>query len=167
MPLTAADQRRRIVLLTAEPAGKTFATVAEANAGVRVECKVLADAKLGATGSTTIPDKAVCDPINSERLGTPSYTGNQLTPFWFLDADTGLPVALEDVAWEALKEAGTVLWVIDSEGPMHTEAFATGQRYDLYKVETGYPLKPDGREGYIKRIVPLTVVSAWENLTFA
>lgn len=165
MPLTAADQRRRIVLLTTEPAGKSFVTALEANAGIRVECKVLADAKLGSTGTTTIPDKTVCDPINGERMGTPSFAGNQLTPFRFLNQATGLPVEAEDVAWEALKTAGTILWVVDSEGPMYTEDFGSGQEYDLYKVETGHPTKTEGREGYIKRIVALSVQAAWENLT--
>lgn len=166
MPLTPADQRRRIVLLTAEPAGKTFVTVQEANAGIRAECKVLADAKLGSTGTSTLPDKSVCDPVNGETLGTPTFSGNQLTPFWFLD-EAGLPIAAEEDVWEALNAPGTVLWAIDSQGPEYTEEFASKQRYDLYKIETSYPTKPDSNEGYIKRVVPLMVRGAWENLAFA
>src|SRR5690606_2612414 len=92
---------------------------------------------------------------NAVTYGASNYEGT-VTPFRYLDA-TGAADALNDVAWDALKEKGTTLWLVEREGPEYTTAWTTGDEVDVYEVVTDEPQKPTDRTGFIKRIVPLGV----------
>ena len=168
MPLTLADEHIRIIAFTTKPAAWPVVTPTEANAEDRLECLILkSDYKLGSTGSGQIPDQAVCEPSGSQRNGGPTYEGQQVTPFIYLDAD-GKPVAAENIAWDLFKVKDTELWILESEGALDSEQFAAGQMYDTYHVVTAPPTKPQDRyAGYVKRTVPLTVRKGYENLIFA
>jgi hypothetical protein len=164
--LTLADGRTRLVALTTKPANPEAVTATEANAGVRLECRILkSDYRLSPTGSDTIPDTKLCAEGNAVAYGASNYEGS-VTPFREL-TPAGLADPANDVAWEALKDKGTRLWLLESEGKKHTEDFVAGDPYDLYEVITDNPQKPGDRGGYIKRVVPLGVQDAWLNKEIA
>ena len=167
MPLTMADQRRRIAVLTVPPADpENGVTLAEANAATRLECRILRNGTvLGATGNGTVDEKLVCEPIDSTKWGNRQFEGQQLVIARFL-TPAGLADAINDVAFTTFKEP-TELWIIDSEGPLDSAAFAAGQEYDLFRIETVKPTKPTERTGYIKRIVPFSITRAFEELVFS
>lgn len=162
MPKSLADGKIRFRILTTAPVNPAAIKVAEVNAGIVAECKVLkSDFRLSATGSDTIADTELCSEGNAQAWGASNYEGS-MTPFRYLDED-GNPVVLEDTVWEAVKEKGTQFWAVVSEGKPHSTNFAAGDEYDCYEVITDNPQKPTDRGGYIKRVVPLGVQRAYES----
>lgn len=165
-PRTLADGRIKLVAMTVQPADLKSPTVAELTAGVELSCRILkSDYKLGATASDTISEPALCATSNTAALGPSNFEGS-ITPFRYLD-ETGKADAENDVAWEALKEKGTLLWIAEREGPMFDQDWAVGDEVSVYEVVTDTPQKPSDRGGYIKRTVPLLVQAAAENVKVA
>lgn len=158
--LTLADGRTRLVALTTAPADPEAVTATEANAGVRLECRILkSDFRLSPTASDTIPDTKLCAEGNAVSYGASNYEGT-VTPFRELTA-AGAADPTNDIAWDTLKAKGTHLWLLKSEGKKHTEDFAADDEYSLFEVITDNPQDPSDRGGYIKRVVPLGVQDAW------
>lgn len=164
MPRTLADGRIKLTAMTVKPADPKAPTVAELTAGLDISCRILkSDYKLGATASDTLGDEAeLCASGNSVTFGASNYEGS-VTPFRYLTED-GAADAENDIAWEALKEKGTTLWLAEREGPLYDTEWAAGDVADVYEVITDSPQKPSSRTGYIKRIVPLGVQRAWEQV---
>ena len=159
MPKTLADARTRLAILTTKPANLSAPTTTELLAGIDASCKILkSDYRLSATASDTVADSELCSEGNAVTFGASNYEGS-VTPFWYLDED-GQTVVLEDAVYQALKEKGTELWFVEREGPHYTEAWAVGDRVEVYEVVTDNPQKPSDRAGYIKRVVPLGVQNA-------
>ena len=164
MPKTLADGRIALVALTKAPAKLDAPTVTELGAGVRLECRInKSDYSLGATGSSTIDDQELCKMGSSQDFGPAAWAGS-LTPFRYLTGE-GVADKANDVAWDMLKEKGTHLWLVEREGPMADAAWAAVQEVSVYEVNTDTPQKPSDRNaGYIKRVVPLAVLDARENV---
>lgn len=163
MPRTLAAKRERWAVLTTKPQDPNAVTVAEATAGIRVECDMLASgSRISATGSTTVTEQAICESTAAQVPENRQFEGS-VTPFLDIDPDTGLPVTEGDEAWELFREFGTRLWVLVSKGPLYTEAFAADHPYSLYEVVTDEPQEPSERSGYMKKVVPLFVQDAWTN----
>ena len=163
---TLADGRTRLIALTTKPANPEAVTAAEANAGIHLECRILkSDYRLSPTASDTLDEADLCKTGNAVTWGSSTYEGS-VTPFREL-TEAGLADPTNDVAWETLTDKGTMLWLLESEGKKHTEAFVAGDPYDLFEVITDNPQKPGDRGGYIKRVVPLGVQDAWLNLQIA
>lgn len=161
MPKTLADGRVRLRILTTAPEDPEAVTVAEANAGIKAETRVLkSDFRLSATGSDTVGDAELASEGNAVTYGASNYEGS-ITPFRYLEEDGGVD-ATADVVYAAVKEKGSPLWFLYSEGKHHTEAFVATDEYDIYEVITDNPQKPQDRGGYIKRVVPLGVQNAYE-----
>lgn len=167
MPKTLADGRIALVALTTAPAKLDAPTAAELNAGTRLECRInKSDYVLGATGSSTIEEQELCKIGEAKDWGAASYEGS-VTPFRYLTAD-GLADTANDIAWDLLKKKGTRLWLVEREGPAADEQFKAGQEVSVYEVNTDSPQKPSDRTtGYIKRVVPLAVLDARENVKVA
>lgn len=163
-PRTLADGRIKLVAMTVRPKDLSKPTVSELSAGVELSCRILkSDYKLGATASDTISGEALlCDTSNTAALGPSNFEGS-ITPFRYFDED-GKADSENDVAWEALKEKGTLLWIAEREGPMFDQEWAIGDEVSVYEVVTDTPQKPSDRGGYIKRTVPLLVQAAAENV---
>lgn len=154
MPRTLADKRERWVFLTTEPADWLAVTAEEANAGIRGECNLLASGtRLSATASDTVNEESFCENTNAP-VPTRGNAEANFTVFRFIDPDTGLPVALEDGLFDALTPKGTEVYVLKSKGLLHTETFADGQPYDIFKVVTDHKQDPTERGGYIKDVIP-------------
>ena len=160
MPKPLADARTRLAILTTAPTGGVNAvTVTEATAGVDASCKVLkSDYRLSPVASDTVPDTELCSEGNAVTFGASNYEGS-LTPFWYLDED-GKSATAEDTVYQALKEKGTALWLVERTGPRYDAPFAAGDVVDVYEVITDNPQKPTDLSGYIKRTVPLGVQRA-------
>lgn len=162
LPKTLADARTRLAILTVKPADPRAIPLATLNGAGAIDasCRILkSDYRLSPTGSDTVADTELCSEGNAVTYGASNYEAT-VTPFWYLDED-GKPDALEDVVYQALKEKGTTLWLVEREGPRYDEPWAAGDAYEIYEVVTDNPQKPSDRGGYIKRTVPLGVQRAW------
>ena len=156
MPKTIADERIKLVALTTKPASLFAVKVGEANAGVDLSCRIMmSDFRLSPTASDTVNEPALCEGGNSAAPGKSNYEGS-LTPFRFLDVD-GQADTANDVAYAALKEKGTELWLIKRVGPKYDEPFAVSDDIEVYHVFTDNPQDPSEFTGYIKKVVPLFV----------
>lgn len=167
MPKTLADGRIALVALTTAPASMSAPTVAELTAGTRLECRInKSDYSLGADASSTIDEQELCKSGAAQDFGPAQWSGS-LTPFRYLTGD-GAADEENDVAWALLKLKGTHLWLVEREGPTYDAPFEEGQEVSVYEVNTDTPQKPSDRNsGYIKRVIPLAVLDARENVTIA
>lgn len=162
MPAVIADGRIKLTALTTKPAKPEAPTIAELNAGVDLQEKILkSDYKLSATASDTVNDAVLAATGNAVTFGSSNYEGS-VTPLRYLD-ETGKAIANEDDAWELLKTKGSTMWLAEREGPEHSKEWEAGDEISVYEVITDDPQKPSERTGYIKRVVPLGVQRAWEN----
>lgn len=156
MPLTLADGRQRVTVLTEEPADVKAITVAELAAGIYGGRNLnKPDYRLSATASDTVPDQPLEHMGNATTFGASNFEGTA-TVLRYLDA-TGKPETEGDELWEAMKVKGTRLWFVEREGPLATEDWAVGDEYEVFEVVTDEPQKPSDRAGYIKRTIPLGV----------
>ena len=164
MPKLLADGRIALVALTEPPAKLDAPTVAELEKGTRLECRInKADYTLGATGSSTIDEQELCKTGEAKDFGPANYEGT-LTVFRYMDRD-GKANAQEAIAWELLQTKGTHLWLAEREGPVASVPFEAGQEVSVYEVNTDQPQKPSDRNaGNVKRIIPLSVLDAHENV---
>jgi hypothetical protein len=156
MPLTLADGRKRVTVLTTKPANLTAITVAELAAGIYASPRInKPDYRLSPAASDTVADQPLEQEGNATTFGNSNYEGT-VTVLRFLD-NNGKPVLAEDILWDAMKTKGTRLWFVEREGPKATAADATGDLYEVFEVITDTPQKPSDMAGYIKRVVPLGV----------
>lgn len=159
MPKTLADGRIKLTILTTEPTDLRAISATVLNAGIDASCKILkSDYRLSATASDTIDETELCNDSNAVNYGRSNYEGS-VTPFWYLDAD-GKPEALENVVYEALREKGSRVWLVEREGPEYSEDWAALDEYEVFEVVTDTPQKPSDRTGYSKRVIPLGVQRA-------
>lgn len=161
MPKQLSDERIALALLDTPPEDPKAVTVAEFDAGTRLECRVM-DYRLSATASDSVDQSELCNATNATAPGRSNYEGS-ITVFRYFDGTTGGADPENDVAWEALKEKGTVLHLVEREGPEYTEDGAADQEYSYYEVITDNPQKPTERNGFIRREIPLFVQKAEEN----
>ncbi len=156
MPLTLADGRQRVTILTTEPADPTAITLAELTAGFYASPLLnKPDYRLSATGSDTVPDQPLDATGNAKTYGASNFDGSMTILRFLTTAGVTDPTA--DLLWAAASTKGTRLWVVEREGPLAAQADAPADEYELYEVLTDEPQKPSDRAGYIKRVVPLGV----------
>lgn len=159
MPMTIADGRTRVTVLTEKPADPRNITVTELESGVDISCQVLkSDYRISPTGSDTVDDAPLCSSGNAVTFGASNYEGT-VTVIRFLDED-GLPDPAEDEVWDLLATKGTLVWFVEREGPRYDVPWTAGDPYDAFHVMTDDPQKPSDRGGYIKRVIPLGVQNA-------
>ena len=160
MPKTLADARTRLTILTTKPANPRSITLSELTAGIDASCKILkSDYRLSPTASDTVPEAELCAEGNAVTFGASNYEGS-ISPFLYLD-DTGKSDIKEDVVYQALREKGTRVWLVEREGPRYDTPWAAADVVDVYEVITDNPQKPGDRAGYIKRIIPLGIQNAY------
>lgn len=167
MPLSLADGKIALYALQKKPKNIKAPTVTEITGGTRIDCFInKSDYKLGATGSSTINETALCKKGEGKAFGPTTYEGS-VTPFWYVDT-AGKPVSEEMTTWDLLKTKGTTLWLVEREGPEADAAVTEGDIVSVYEVVTDEPQPPSSRtEGYMKRIVPLAVMDAATNVSVA
>jgi hypothetical protein len=160
MPKLISDERVALMALPEPPADPKNITVAEWEAGVPLQCRIM-DYRLSATASDTVPSGELCAGNNAQAPGRSNYEGN-VTVMRYLTA-AGLADPTNDIAWTTFKDKGTTLHLVDREGPEHDAAGAAGQEYSYYEVVTDNPTKPTERAGFIRREIVLLVQRAAEN----
>lgn len=160
MPRSLADGRTRLIALTAAPADPDAITATELSGGTRLDNRILkSDFRLSPSSSETITEALLSEESAGAALGPSLYDGCTMTVFRFLD-EMGVPDPTEDVAFELVKERGTHLHLVKSDGKPASEAFAETDEYSYFHIVTDHPQDPEERGGYIKKRVPLLVQSA-------
>lgn len=159
MPLTLADGRTKLTLLTEVPDDLSAIPLDVLNTGIEASCKInKPDYRLSPAASDTVPDQALCQEGNAVTFGNSNYEGT-LTVLRFLDA-TGKPEDTEDVVWPLLRTKGATVVAVERIGPKYNVPWAAGDEYQAYHVITDNPQKPSDMAGYVKSVVPLGVQNA-------
>lgn len=162
-----SDARTRLVALPTKPEVPGAVTPEEANAGVRLENRILKnDFRLSPTASDTVPDTLLSSEGNATTFGASNYEGS-VTPVRFMDGTTGAADPENDVAFDTFRAKGTELWLLKSIGRHFTDEFEADDEYDLFHIITDNPQDPTDMAGYIKKVVPLGVQTAWLDLKIA
>lgn len=160
MPKMLADARTKLAVLTVRPENPREPTVAELVAGIDASCNIAkTEYRLSPVASDTVNDPALCAEGNAPTWGASNYEG-ALPVYRFLD-DDGATDPVGDVVYQALKEKGTTVWLVEREGPRYDEDWAAGDEVEVYEVVTDNPQKPTDRTGYIKRTIAVGVQFAW------
>lgn len=161
---TLADGRITLWALTTKPVNMAAPTVAEIKGGKKVSCRIMkSDYALGADSDTEITEQEMCKTGEGKAPGPTSYAGN-ITVFRYLD-EAGKPVTEDDFVWDLIKKKGSVVWLVEREGPIESKEIEAGDIVSVYEVVLGTPTKPSDRfAGYIKRAAKLNVMDATENV---
>ena len=163
-----AEGKKRITILTTEPANPDSPTKTELDAGIYASPKVLnSDFNWTATDSEAVGEPSVEDKNNAEALGRGNYNLG-LTAFRYWDSATKVADATDDALFAAVKTKGTSLWIYVRETAKDaTEAWAASDEIYLGgHVITDEPQVVDAT-GFIKRRVPLKAQSMFTGITVA
>lgn len=157
MPKQISDENIALVRLDAAPTDIDAITVAEFDAGERLECRIM-DFRLSPVASDTVQQSELCTGSNASVPTRSNYEGSVVV-FRYFD-EGGDPDAVNDVAWEAFKEKGTTHHLVVREGPHHSEAGAAGQEVSYFEAIQDHPMVPTERGGFIRREITLYVQRA-------
>lgn len=169
MPKSLADGHEKIAVLTTKPVNPAAPTAVELNAGIDASCAVLASGwTFGPTDSESFSEPAVCDENNPESYGRSNGQFSATLFRYFDGTDLGQADAVADVAYAAVKEKGTTVWVYAREtGKESADTWEADDeiRYGA-EVLTDRPQKADAG-GFIKRVVPGKVQKDWTDIAVA
>lgn len=165
---TAADGKKKLALLTTEPANPDAPTAAELNAGIDISCNVLdSDLNWTNTASATFDEKPACAKGQSLALGASNYDlGLTFLREW-LEAG-GPDIAGGDAGYQAVKTKDSTVWIYVRETDKDSdEAWAaTDEIYLGGEVKSDSPARVNN-DGNIKRRVPFLPQRMYENITVA
>lgn len=159
---TLADGRIKLTLLAAKPADMKAPTLTELAAGKDISCRITkADYRLSATGSETVDGTALCDEATVNVFGASNFEGT-ITPFrYFNPAKPGQHDTEGDFAFQALKEKGVTLWLVErNTGKKHDEAMEAGDEVSVFEVIPDNWQAASDAGGFQRRVVPLSIVKA-------
>jgi hypothetical protein len=158
-----AKGHTKITALAAPPANKNAITVTALTAGTDLSAFIaLSNFALGSTGSSTTDDPSLEQTANFQALEGSNYEGH-LEPFRYFDADTKLVDEEADVAFQMMKEKGTLLYLVKRvSAKLGEEDWATGDEYSYYEAYTDDPQAPASDTGYVKCPVDLAISEAVE-----
>lgn len=167
MPLSLADGKTKLAVLSTKPANPNAPTVAELEAGIDASCRILSsDYAVGPQASETVDEKPLCVEGNVQALGPSNYSA-EFTVFRYFD-ETGAPETsgvegeIGDALYQAVKSKGARLWLVEREtSRKSTDAWAADDEVAVYEVLLDNPQKPGDSGGYIKRHVVGLVQDAW------
>src|SRR5690606_17081421 len=157
MPKQLSDEHVALVRLTAAPEDPAAITVTEFDAGERFECRV-ETFRASPVASDTVNGGEFCRAINAV-VPTRSNFEASMVVYRYL-TEEGLADATNDVAFEAVRERGTVHHFVVRKGPKHDEAGAAGQEYSYFEVINDHPQDPADWGGFLRSEVTLYVQRA-------
>lgn len=167
MPLSLADGKTKLAVLSAKPADTSAPTVAELEAGIDASCRILSsDYSVGPQASETVDEKPLCVEGNVQALGPSNYSA-EFTVFRYFDEVTGAPededgAEIGDALYQAVKTKGARLWLVEREtSRKSTDAWAVEDEVSVYEILIDNPQKPGDAGGYIKRHIVGLVQDAW------
>ena len=151
MPLSLADARIKLYAWTERPTDPKNLTVADFEDATELMCRInKADYQMRVSGNATVNEQEACKRGEGQAIGPEQYEGN-LTPFWYLDPETGQP-AEDEMTVADLLDGNPHLCFAEIEGPAADEAVKAGDPYDYFEAGVGSGRAPDSRfEGYSKR----------------
>lgn len=174
MPTSLADGKTKLAILATKPADPKAPTITELEAGIEASCRILSnDYNVGPTSSETIDEKPLCVEGNVQVPGPSNYTA-EFSAFRYFDeltgkaeeggAGTGDEAEIGDAVFQAVKQKGTRLWLVERETSLEsTKPWTEGDEVSVYEVLTDNPQKPGDSGGYIKRRIVTLVQDAWLN----
>lgn len=114
------------------------------------------DYNLTAGASATVPDQPLCEEGEGNALGASTFVGSitvlrQLTTAGQVDATS-------DTVYAAIGEKGARAWYVERVGPKAKEPLAAGDEGWIYEAVSDEPQTPQDRAGFIKNVIPLSVV---------
>lgn len=147
----AADGKKKFTLLLTAPASR-IPTATELNAGIDISCVVLdSDANWSPAASDKVDEKASCIKGNAQALGARNYDlGLTFLREWLISG--GADAVALDKGWQALKKAGTEVWIYLRETDKDSTApWAPGDEIHCGgRVVADVSTRPNN-EGNIKR----------------
>lgn len=167
MPLSLADGKTKLAVLSAKPADTSAPTVAELEAGIDASCRILSsDYSVGPQASETVDEKPLCVEGNVQALGPSNYSA-EFTVFRYFDASgapetSGVEGEIGDALYQAVKSKGSRLWLVEREtSRKSTDAWAADDEVSVYEILIDNPQKPGDQGGYIKKHIVGLVQDAW------
>lgn len=151
-----ADDHTKVTALAADPEDYENVTIDEALAvgNEYLSDQLLSPLNLDATDSDTL-DERVLDESSASKIFTKKNAAGDLTFVRQFDESDQIDIA--DDKFQDYKERGVTKWLmVRRGGKKATEAWAVGDEYDIFKVETDSPKNASG-DGYHKDTVPLAV----------
>jgi hypothetical protein len=169
MPLSLADGKVKVAVLSTRPANPSAPTVAELDAGIQASCRIASqDWNVGPAASETVDEKPLCREGNVQALGPSNFTA-EFTVFRYF-TEEGQPETGEDdteegigdALYQAVKTKGARLYIYERETSRKSLAdWAADDEVSGYEILLDNPQKPGDQGGYIKRRVVGLVQDAW------
>lgn len=147
-----ADGHTKLAILATAPANpSTGITLAELTAALDASCRIAKNGyALGPTASETFADPALCEEVNSNTWGASNFEST-IPVFRYFDDTDGVVDVDGDEVYQALKEKGTEVWLVERESlKKSTDPWAAGDVVNVYRALLDHPRKASDRTGYIK-----------------
>lgn len=144
--------KTKICVLIAKPADLKAITLTELTAGLDAASDLARNGtRFSATASETITDARVSDKGNPSVYGASNSEG-AMAVFWELV--DGKYAAAANPVYEAVRNKGTVVWVVQRTDQDETAPWAASDEYAVYEWLTDTPQDPTETAGWLKMIVP-------------
>lgn len=163
-----ADGHTKLAVLAIAPADPTALTVADLTAALDASCRIAKNGySLGPTASETFADPALCEDVNSNVWGASNFEAS-IPVFRYFDDTTQLLDEAGDEVYQALKEKGTEVWLVERESlKKSTDPWEVGDVVNVYRVLLDNPQKATDRTGYIKNVIAPAVQAGYLDVTLA
>lgn len=163
-----ADGHTKLAVLAIAPADPLALTVADLTAALDASCRIAKNGySLGPTASETFADPALCEDVNSNVWGASNFESS-IPVFRYFDDSTQLIDEAGDEVYQALKEKGTEVWLVERESlKKSTDPWEIGDVVNVYRVLLDNPQKATDRTGYIKNVIAPAVQAGYLDVTLA
>ena len=112
---------------------------------------------MSATASESINDPRLCDEGNTTVLGASNYEANW-SIFRYFDEDGAVDPA-EDWLFDLVRvKNSTVVAALRENGRTYDKEWTAGEEGELWVMKNDNPQRPTDTGGYIRRVVPFTVL---------
>ena len=149
-----ADGHTKLAVLAIAPTDPTAITLTELEAALDASCRIAKNGySLGPTASETFADPALCEDVNSNVWGASNFESS-IPVFRYYDDTTQQIDEAGDEVYQALKEKGTEVWLVERESlKKSTDPWAAGDVVNVYRALLDNPQKASDRTGYIKNTI--------------
>lgn len=142
----------KMCILVAKPAKLEAITLTELTAGIDAASDLARNGtRFSATASETIADPRVSDRGNPSVYGASNAEG-AMAVFW--EREDGKYTADANPTYEAVRNKGTVVWVVKRSDQDETAPWAADDEYAVYEWLTDTPQDPTETSGWMKMVVP-------------
>jgi hypothetical protein len=163
-----ADGHTKLAVLATAPADPDAVTLAELTSALDASCRIAKNGyALGPTASETFADPALCEDVNSSVWGASNFEST-IPVFRYFDDTTNLVDEEGDEVYQALKEKGTEVWLVERESlKKSTDPWEAGDVVNVYRALLDNPQKASDRTGYIKNTIAPAIQEGHLDVTVA